>query len=55
MLLECDGGRTVSEHFAALQAKGAVPPDGNVLEFAKVVAGLVSAGMLSAGMPPICP
>jgi SAM-dependent methyltransferase len=47
MLLKCDGNRTVGEHLEALRSKGAVPSDGDPLEFAKVVAGLVAAGMLS--------
>lgn len=52
MLTRCDGAKTAREHFTDLRASGAVPPDGDPREFAGMVAGLVSAGLLTVDSGP---
>ena len=52
MLMRCDGSKTAREHFADLRASGAVPPGGDPREFTGMLAGLVSAGLLSVGIGP---
>jgi SAM-dependent methyltransferase len=52
MLTRCDGTKTAREHFTDLRANGAVPPHGDPREFAIMLAGLVSAGLLTVESRP---
>lgn len=49
MLVQCAGSRSTREWFEAMRAEGRIPADAEPAEFVRLMAGLVSAGVLDAG------
>lgn len=46
MLMECDGSQTARERWVKLRDAGSIPVDSDPVEFARILAGLASAGVV---------
>ncbi|MGH7462294.1 MAG: hypothetical protein ACREMA_14885, partial [Longimicrobiales bacterium] len=53
LLGACDGTRTVSELYQEMKQIGAVPPHGTAEQFARLIALLMSGGVLEAENYPL--